>query len=255
MRWILENPFVLSANFHDGAVVANYPYDDSKQPTGKISATPDHTLFQQLARVYASNHEDMFKGVGLCNEDNFTGGITNGAEWYVVRGGLQDFNYLFTNTFEITVELSCCKYPAADALPVEWSKNVKSLVRFIQSVHIGVKGIVLDQNGKPAKNARIVIENNEKIVLTTERGEYWRLLLPGEYIIHAESHDDKTHSKEKNVRIKANRVVRVDFKLIDYKEEIDNYCTVICGITLCNPIPYILKILNVLSAFLFKLIS
>merc|ERR1711994_839968 len=136
MRWIFDNPFVLSINFHGGAVVSNYPFDDSEAQSGVISPTPDNDLFKNLATVYASNHEDMFKGVGLCKQDNFTNGITNGAEWYVVKGGMQDFNYLFTNCFEITVELSCCKYPESSDLPNEWRKNVKSLVKFLQSIHI-----------------------------------------------------------------------------------------------------------------------
>ena len=103
MRWILENPFVLSINFHDGAVVANYPYDDSDAPEGQISPTPDNELFGHLSNIYSSNHEDMHKGVGLCNGDNFPRGITNGAEWYIVAGGMQDFNYLFSNAFELTI--------------------------------------------------------------------------------------------------------------------------------------------------------
>ena len=52
--WIYSQPFVLSANFHDGAVVANYPWDDSDGPDGVQSLTPDDATFRALASLYPS---------------------------------------------------------------------------------------------------------------------------------------------------------------------------------------------------------
>jgi carboxypeptidase D len=212
MRWILENPFVLSINYHDGAVVANYPYDDSDAPEGQVSPTPDNVLFVHLSKIYASNHDDMFKGVGLCNADSFQNGITNGAQWYIVEGGMQDYNYLFSNAFELTVELSCCKYPLVDSLPLEWKKNKKSMVKFLQSVHMGVKGMVWDKNNNPVEGARIRVEGNDKLIMTSEHGEYWRLLLPGTYRVRAESQNGET-SVNQYVTVAENKVLRVDFTI------------------------------------------
>jgi len=63
-----------------------------------------------------------------------TGGIINGAKWYSVRGGLQDFNYLSSNDFEITLELGCQKYPAAKDLEKEWNNNRNALLNFMYQV-------------------------------------------------------------------------------------------------------------------------
>ena len=42
-----------------------------------------------------------------------------------------------------------------------------------------------DENGKAASGAKILVEGNDKSVETTERGEYWRLLSPGQHKIRA----------------------------------------------------------------------
>lgn len=55
MRWISSEPFVLSANLHNGALVANYPFDDSPPgtPLGTPNPSPDNRLFQHLAAIYS----------------------------------------------------------------------------------------------------------------------------------------------------------------------------------------------------------
>ena len=52
MKWIMENPFVLSINFHDGAVVANYPWDDSDGPSGQPSLTGIRVIWHSLTFQY-----------------------------------------------------------------------------------------------------------------------------------------------------------------------------------------------------------
>ena len=72
MDWVEDNPFVLSINFHDGAVVANYPWDDKPAGWDRTGGwftveggnvvTPDRDVFLGLAEMYASKHRNMHKG-------------------------------------------------------------------------------------------------------------------------------------------------------------------------------------------------
>ena len=198
MKWILDNPFVTSINFHDGAVVANYPYDEkSLQPwtksnlfkahhqgdEEKLKLTPDNEEFLQMARLYSDNHKTMHNGNHSCQK--FDRGITNGADWYEISGGMQDFNYLYTNCMEITLELSCIKKPKASMLQGEWEKNREALLAFLETARGAAHGIVTDAQGSPVEGARVEVIGKAKDVLTTDRGEYWRVLAPGKHRIKA----------------------------------------------------------------------
>merc|ERR1719225_469723 len=67
------------------------------------------------------------------------------------------------------------------------------MVRYLLKVHQGIKGHVMNSNGNIIPGAEIIVENNgkinEKIIKSSERGEYWRLLSPGTYKIKAKFQD------------------------------------------------------------------
>lgn len=182
-KWIDEVPFVLSANLHGGSLVANYPYDNRPDGKSDYSETPDDDVFRSLAQTYSSNHPKMHLPRAACVGDHFKDGITNGAEWYSVSGGMQDYNYVNSNSFELTMEVSCCKFPDASTLQGFWNDNKQSLLEYLKRVHTGLTGFVRDQNGQGIEGADINIGSRNHPVRSARDGDYWRLLLPGDYIV------------------------------------------------------------------------
>ncbi|NXF34997.1 CBPD Carboxypeptidase, partial [Nyctibius bracteatus] len=120
-----------------GSLVVNYPFDDDEQGIAVYSKSPDDAVFQQLALSYSKENTKMYQG-SPCKDmyptEYFPHGITNGAQWYNVPGGMQDWNYLNTNCFEVTIELGCVKYPRAEELPKYWEQNRRSLLQFMKQV-------------------------------------------------------------------------------------------------------------------------
>ncbi|KAI8441906.1 hypothetical protein MSG28_005582 [Choristoneura fumiferana] len=102
-----------------------------------------------------------------------------------LHGGTVVASYPYDDLRLVTFELSCCKYPPASELPRFWRLNKDSMLAFIEQTHTGIAGFVVDEDGEPMKNALIKVEGLHHFVKTTERGEFWRLLLPGQYNVTA----------------------------------------------------------------------
>uniref|UniRef100_H2YXM2 Peptidase M14 domain-containing protein n=1 Tax=Ciona savignyi TaxID=51511 RepID=H2YXM2_CIOSA len=121
-------PFVLSANLHGGDLVANYPFDATCDGTQRhYQGSPDDAIFRQLSAAYSNGNLQMAGTRGCSKEDGFYHGTTNGAAWYSIRGGMQDFNYLASNCFEITIEMGCVKFPPPVTLPLYWALNKNAM--------------------------------------------------------------------------------------------------------------------------------
>ncbi len=88
---------------------------------------------------------------------SFLNGTTNGAAWYPLTGGMQDYHYIWHGCMEVTLELSCCKYPPASELQQFWRDNRASLLQFIGEAHRGVRGFVKDEGGTPIEGASMKV--------------------------------------------------------------------------------------------------
>lgn len=286
MKWLKSYPFVLSANLHGGALVANYPFDGYKirkdqqlssyNLNGQYTSTPDDVLFRHLAAFYAQvfilcpnvliylnellqqNHPIMRSGVcrDKCGQsvllnEFFQRGITNGAKWYPLYGGMQDWNYLYTNCFEITLELGCFKYPYEQNLHQYWQENRQSMFLFIFEVHRGIKGFVReDKTGLPIGDATIKVNGISHTVKSiSPHGDYFRLLVAGEYNITVSK--ENFQSLTKNVIVKSNKVTILDFDLKPIKPNYTRLYTFI-GFAVILIIIYYLFDWNLITEFIFS---
>ncbi|XP_013889469.1 adipocyte enhancer-binding protein 1 isoform X2 [Austrofundulus limnaeus] len=212
ISWMERNPFVLGANLQSGEKMVLYPFDMQRPPIsltdsrrwrvnsemseetwariqrqneGALRETPDDAMFRWLAMSYAHSHLTMTETYrGSCHGDDVTGGqgIINRASWKPVVGSMNDFSYLHTNCFEVTVELSCDKFPHVSELSAEWENNRESLLVYMEQVHRGIKGVVRDKDtGAGITDAIIKVEDIDHHIRSVADGDYWRLLNPGEY--------------------------------------------------------------------------
>ncbi|CAI9116473.1 OLC1v1017626C1 [Oldenlandia corymbosa var. corymbosa] len=176
MSWLTKIHFTASATLHGGALVANYPWDGSEDEKKHYYACPDDKTFRYMASVYSNSHHNMSRS------KEFPGGITNGAQWYPIYGGMQDWNYIHGGCFELTLELSDDKWPHASEIPDLWEYNKMSMLNLVASlVKTGIHGRIFSSNqGRPLPASIAINGINYTIKAGDAFADYHRLLTPGD---------------------------------------------------------------------------
>lgn len=189
MNFTNAHSFVLSANFHTGSLVVNYPYDSATNVSSPNPDwyCPDNDVFIHISKAYSMYNSPMY------NSTSFDEGITHGITWYAAYGGMQDWNYVWQGCSEVTIELSNSFAPSASTLPLLWTQNKDSLLNYIDQVNMGVRGIVTDVGtGEPLSATITVVGRDHDTYTDPEVGDYYRMLLPGTYDLQVEADGHET---------------------------------------------------------------
>lgn len=123
----------------------------------------------------------------------FPGGISNGAAWYSLDGGMQDWNYLQAQTFEITVEMGCRKYPDRAELLQKYYDHYPAIMNHVKNSRQGFWGRVTDSAGSAIENT--VVSGIGINITARPDGQYWRVAAPGNYSVtfSADGFSDHVH--------------------------------------------------------------
>lgn len=180
MDFAEEHNFVMSANFHGGVEVMNYPWD-----TWYYSENPhaDTDWFEYVCTDYVTTARTVKSNYMT---DLYSDGVTHGATWYRVAGGRQDYMNYWHQCREVTMEISTTKLLAVENLNNYWNYNKQSLLNYINECLYGIRGIVKNTSNIPLKAMIDIIshddEGDSSMVFTDpDNGNYHRLIEKGTY--------------------------------------------------------------------------
>ncbi|WP_430468544.1 M14 family zinc carboxypeptidase [Winogradskyella ouciana] len=193
MQLAEDNHFVISANFHGGIELVNYPWDNT------YDRHPDDSWFILTAGEYRDNAQNDGPAGYMDDENN---GITHGADWYLVNGGRQDYMNHDHQCKEVTIELSNTKKPPANQLDDFWNYNREALLDYLTQGTYGFRGMVKDVNtGNPIEGATIKAIGHDDLgswTVSDVDGDYYRPIYGGTYdlIFEAPCYQSVTLSSE-----------------------------------------------------------
>ncbi|MFI1770140.1 M14 family zinc carboxypeptidase, partial [Thalassobellus citreus] len=184
--------FVISANFHGGTELFNYPFDNAyvSQHTH-----PDGDWFEFTGVEYATHAQNDSDALGdttymTADDDSNvypSPGVTHGAEWYRVYGGRQDYMNAYQQCKEVTIELSDTKILPESQLVNYWLYNRDALLDYLTQGTYGFRGIVKDANTNTPIQATVTLVGHDAYGSHTfsdaNDGDFYRPVKAGTYDI------------------------------------------------------------------------
>ncbi len=207
MDYAEANHFSISANFHGGAEVFNYPWDTWSK------LTADDDWWQFVGREWADTVH-VYGPPGYF--DDLDNGITNGYAWYELNGGRQDYMNYWHNCREVTLEISNIKLLPANQLLNFWNYNYRSFLNYIRQANYGFNGIVTDTVTDEPVEAKVYIFGHDRdfseVYSHQPTGFYARPIYAGTYnvIFSAPGYYSKTI---KDVEVENRSTTRLDVQL------------------------------------------
>ncbi len=172
--------FTLAANLHGGAEVFNYPWDAwmSWQRTHA-----DANWWEYVGRRFADTCQ-YFNPNYMTEVDN---GVTEGGDWYVISGSMQDWHNFYLGTRHVTIEVGEDKLLSSNYLPNYWGYIRNALLNFMAEADNGIHGTVTDSiTGEPLE-ALVYIANHDLdhsyVETTLPYGDYHRPIKSGQYAV------------------------------------------------------------------------
>ena len=200
----------ISANFHGGAEVVNYPWDTY------VALHPDDEWLKLISSEYA----DTAMEVRLDYMDEFPGGITNGYDWYWAFGTRQDYVCYYLNGRELTIELFDVKTTPESLIKELWDANRNSMINLIAQSQYGLHGIVTDFLTGNAIEAKIEIPGyddiNTEVYSDSVSGFFVKYLKEGIYNIEISAAGYEPYSLTNfNIQDYTTHTVDIKLKLIE----------------------------------------
>ena len=180
MEFMSAHNFTLAANLHGGAEVFNYPWD-SWMSWQRSHA--DANWWEYVGRRFADTCQ--FFNPNYMTEVN--NGVTEGGDWYVISGSMQDWHNFYLGTRHVTLEVSGNKVLSSNLLPNYWGYIRNALLNLMAEADHGIHGVVTDSiTGEPLR-ALVHIANHDLdhsyVETALPHGDYHRPIKAGQYAV------------------------------------------------------------------------